>query len=167
MAAPPQAGPTRAPGGETARVSRIATRFTTLKKRPEFLAARKGGRWATPLLVVEAVKRPDAAQSGQPDDRAAKTAAGLGMAPRFGFTVSKQVGGAVERNRIKRRLRAAVAQLQTSHAAPLFDYVLIARRPALEAPFETLLADLAVALERSVQARRPSSRPKSPKRPSS
>jgi ribonuclease P protein component len=137
---------------------RVTTPIVTLKKRPEFLAARKGARWATPHFVVEALKRDSSSQ--QPDLRG----------PRFGFTVSKQVGGAVERNRIKRRLRAAVAQLQAAHAVPMFDYVLIARRPALDAPFAALLSDLATALERVSRERetrgaRPASRHKqSPKR---
>lgn len=145
MAAPPQAGPTRAPGGEKATPS---SRITTLKKRSEFLAARKGGRWATPLFVVEAVKQVQPAE-----------AAPL-PGPRFGFTVSKQVGGAVERNRIKRRLRAAVSQLQAAHARTAYDYVLIARRPALDAPFDAILADLVTALERASQQRRPSAHSK-------
>jgi ribonuclease P protein component len=154
MAAPPQAGPTRAPGGQAARadqaapdaVGRQATRITTLKVRPEFLATRKGARWAGPLFVVEALKRPASPEPAAHDG------------PRFGFTVSKQNGNAVARNRIKRRLRAAVSQLQGHCARPHFDYVLIARRPALDAPFEALLADLAKGLERVSQERRPGQR---------
>lgn len=151
MAAPPQAGPTRAPGGQEARAtqaaSQVATPIVTLKSRPEFLAARKGARWACSLFVVEALKRPvkDADASGY-------------MGPRFGFTVSKQNGNAVARNRIKRRLRAAVSHVQGQSARPLFDYVLIARRPALDVPFATLLADLASGLERVSQERRPGQR---------
>lgn len=132
MAVPPQAGPTGAPGGKKAGAS---SRIETLKKRSEFLATRKGARWATPHFVLEALKRaplPGAAQDGA----------------RFGFTVSKKVGGAVVRNRIKRRLRAAVAQAQGAYARSDLDYVLIARRPALEAPFAALLADLVMALGR-------------------
>lgn len=132
MAVPPQAGPTGAPGGEKAGAS---SRIETLKKRSEFLATRKGARWATPHFVLEALKRapqPSATQSSA----------------RFGFTVSKKVGGAVERNRIKRRLKAAVAQTQGQHARAGLDYVLIARRPALAAPFASLLADLVTALGR-------------------
>lgn len=151
MAAPPQAGPTRAPGGQAARADQAApgavTRIITLKSRPEFLAARKGARWAGRLFVVEALKRPSQAVGTTTYD-----------GPRFGFTVSKQNGKAVDRNRIKRRLRAAVAQLQGSCARPMFDYVLIARRPAFDAPFEALLADLKTGLERVSQDRRPGPR---------
>ncbi len=78
-------------------------------------------------------------------------------APRFGFTVSKQVGGAVERNRIKRRLKAAVRGILSDHTRRDFDYVLIARRPALDAGFAALVSDLIEALQR-VHARRPRTR---------
>ena len=47
-------------------------------------------------------------------------------APRLGLVVSRQVGGAVERNRVKRRLRAAFDELRDAVAADR-DYVLIAR----------------------------------------
>lgn len=110
-------------------------RIDTLKKRSEFLAARKGARWATRHFVLEALERSPIAS--EPPSGA-----------RFGFTVSKQVGGAVERNRIKRRLRAAVQQTSPKHAQSGFDYVLIARRPALEAEFSTLVSDLVTAYMR-------------------
>jgi ribonuclease P protein component len=58
------------------------------------------------------------------------------------------VGKAVERNRIRRRLKAAVAGIAEDHAWPDFDYVLIARRPALTAPFPQLVADLVLAFDR-------------------
>lgn len=165
MAAPPQAGPTRAPGGQAARgssgglraTSPVVTRIVTLKKRPEFLAARKGARWACRLFVVEALPRPASAEAASAVARGPSAGAAY-QGPRFGFTVSKQNGKAVERNRIKRRLRAAVAQLQGRCARPMFDYVLIARRPALDAPFEALLADLETALERVSHGRRPGQR---------
>lgn len=149
MAAPPQAGPTRAPGGQSAKPSHVATRIVTLKKRPEFLATRKGARWACRNFVVEALKR------AVPAVQDATETAGTYTGPRFGFTVSKQNGKAVDRNRIKRRLRAVVSQLQSQCAAPLTDYVVIARRPALDAPFESLLADMTTALTRVSQERRP------------
>jgi ribonuclease P protein component len=106
-------------------------RLATLKRRPEFQRVRKGARWATPAFVLEAKQRAAPAE-GQ---------------ARFGFTVTRQIGGAVERNRIKRRLKAAVRGLQTQHARADFDYVLIARRPALDCAFAALLTDLAKALE--------------------
>ena len=107
------------------------TRLATLKRRAEFLGVRGGARWATPTFVLEGRRR-----SGQAEGA------------RFGFTVSKQVGGAVERNRIRRRLKAAVRDVLADQTRPDYDYVLIARRPALDIAFAALVADLANALER-------------------
>ena len=65
--------------------------------------------------------------------------------PRFGLTVTRKVGGAVERNRIKRRWRAV---LMTQDLKPQagHDYVIVARREALSLPFPALAAELARAL---------------------
>jgi len=109
-------------------------RIATLKHRAEFLRLRNGGRCATAGFVLEGKRRADQ-----------RSIAGTA---RFGFTVSKKVGGAVERNRIKRRLRAAVRDVVGEHARPDFDYVLIARRPALDAVYSTLVADLMRAMGR-------------------
>ena len=123
-------------------------RLTTLKRRPEFLRVRGGARWATAAFVLEGKRRDTPALPGQTP--AAREA------PRFGFTVSKQVGRAVERNRIKRRLKAAVRGILPDHARRNFDYVLIARRPALDVAFATLVSDLVEALQR-VHTRKPHS----------
>jgi ribonuclease P protein component len=72
-----------------------------------------------------------------------------GAAIRIGFTVSRQVGDAVERNRVRRRLRevvhlsaaAGIEGLNSGH-----DYVLIGRRAALAAPFGELMQDFDAAL---------------------
>lgn len=78
-----------------------------------------------PAFLLQAVRRP-----GQP--------------ARFGVTVTRKVGNAVERNRIRRRLRAAVASAAVSTAGA--DYVLVARRGALTRAFTDLVTDLAGAL---------------------
>jgi len=57
--------------------------------------------------------------------------------PRVGFTVPRSAGKAVERNRIKRRMREAV-RLHLWQLAPQFDVVFNARRAVLEAPFKEL-----------------------------
>jgi ribonuclease P protein component len=108
--------------------------LVTLKRRAAFQRIRKGARWAGPAFVLEARMR------GERD--------GAMSSPRFGFTVTRQVGKAVERNRIRRRLKAAVRNLQKDHARPDFDYVLIARRFALEQAYAALVADLETALDR-------------------
>ena len=59
-----------------------------------------------------------------------------------GFIVSKKIGGAVERNRTKRRLRAAVAGLFPEIASQGFAYVMIARKSALMADFDEIIRDL-------------------------
>lgn len=68
------------------------------------------------------------------------------MPARFGFTVTRQVGNAVIRNRIRRRLREAVRLAAAKEAVPGTDYVLIARKPALTLPFDRLIADLTSGL---------------------
>jgi ribonuclease P protein component len=118
---------------------RSAPRLVTLKRRAQFLRTRKGARWATSAFVLEAKRRDDEAADARPNTR---------DEPRFGFTVTKQIGKAVERNRIRRRLKAAVKDVQMAHAKPDFDYVLIARRPALTSAYTALVSDLVTALER-------------------
>jgi len=102
-----------------------------LKKRRDFLAAAKGHRAARRAFVLEAWARGDDG------------------APRFGFTVSKRVAAkAVERNRIRRRLREAVRLKGAEGARPGHDYVLIGRRAALTEPFSDLTCALADAMRR-------------------
>lgn len=72
---------------------------------------------------------------------------GLGP-PRFGFTVTKKVGNAVVRNRIRRRLRELVRLYGAERGRRGYNYVLIGRRSAVQAPFTRLSADLAEALEK-------------------
>jgi ribonuclease P protein component len=101
-----------------------------LTKRADFLAARNGFRVSAGPFQVQARDRKDA------------------RAPRVGFTVTKKTGNAVERNRIRRRLREAAKQTMGADARAGFDYVLIARRESISAPFPTLLDNLGRALKR-------------------
>lgn len=73
---------------------------------------------------------------------------------RIGFSVSKRVGGAVVRNRVKRRLREAVRVRLTS-LTPGWDIVVSARPAAASAPFETLDAEIGALLQRAGLAPRP------------
>jgi ribonuclease P protein component len=113
-----------------------------LKRRAEFLRVRKGARWATAAFVLEAKPR-----AGEGRGETAPSA-GEQVGARFGFTVTRQVGKAVERNRIRRRLKAAIREIGADHAKGEFDYVLIARRPALTSDFGALRSDLVKAFER-------------------
>lgn len=112
--------------------------FQTIKSRRDFLAVRGGIRASTTSFLIEAKRRPLLGSSETPDAGAA----------RFGFTVTKKLGSAVRRNRIRRRLKAAVAELAASHGMPGFDYVVVARSAAFDRPYADLLADLNVALTR-------------------
>jgi ribonuclease P protein component len=104
-----------------------------LMHRPDFLACARGFRNVMPGLSLEAAMTP--AKYITP-----------GTA-RVGFTATKRVGGAVERNRAKRRLRAAAAALLPLYGLPGSDYVLVARAGTLKRPFAALLEDLAVSLK--------------------
>jgi ribonuclease P protein component len=108
--------------------------LVTLKKRSEFLRLRGGTRCPTAAFVLET--KPQVA-AREPVD-----------GPRFGFTVTKAMGGAVARNRIRRRLRALVAALAPNSARRDHDYVLIARPAALDRPFGDLKKDLERAFQR-------------------
>lgn len=108
-----------------------------LKRRAEFLRVAGAGRKSvTPGLILQV-----APQLG--------TASPEGYALRVGFTASRKVGIAVERNRARRRLRAAVQQVMVLHAAPGRDYVLIARAGTVRRPFAALLGDLEAALRQA------------------
>ena len=67
---------------------------------------------------------------------------------RFGFTVSKKVGNAVERNRVRRRLKEIVRRSDTNRMQSGHDYVLVGRRAALKLPFDRIALDFEGALRR-------------------
>ena len=78
-----------------------------------------------------------------------------------GFTASRKVGQAVERNRAKRRLRAVAREVLPQAGAPGHDYVLIARASTLGRPYIELSKDLKTALARvSAEPREPERRQK-------
>ena len=67
---------------------------------------------------------------------------------RVGFTVSRQVGNAVKRNRVRRRLREIARMVMPAQARPDLDYVLVGRQAALSRDFATLRQELVEALKR-------------------
>lgn len=67
---------------------------------------------------------------------------------RVGITVSKKVGNAVIRNRMKRRFRALAREVLPAAGIPGADHVLIGRNSGIERPFADLKAELAKALAR-------------------
>ncbi len=108
----------------------------TIKRRADFLRVRGGLRWSTVSFSLEAREREQVSDLG------------AGEVARFGFTVTKKIGDAVVRNRIKRRLREAVRHSASPFAHPDFDYVLFARNGALDRRFADLQSDVQVALQR-------------------
>ncbi len=67
---------------------------------------------------------------------------------RVGFTVTKKIGGAVVRNRMKRRLRALAREIIAPGGFAGSDHVLIGRSGGIERPFDRLRAELVQALVR-------------------
>ena len=99
---------------------------------------KSGRRWVMPAFVLQAAPRPDSDDS---------------RGPRFGFTVSRHAvaqqgpggrkrGGAVRRNRARRRLKEAVRLIAPVAARPGYDYVVIGRAAVLDWDFEDLVNDL-------------------------
>lgn len=108
--------------------------FDTLKSRKEFLAVQKGQRVRGPHFLLEMVQQ-------------APSQTTRGSKPRVGYTVTKKQGNAVERNRIKRRLRAATRAVKSYQAGT--DYVFIGRNTVLHVPFDALLKEVSARLCRA------------------
>jgi ribonuclease P protein component len=115
-----------------------------LKRRAQFLAVAGSGRkWVAPGLILQ-VRR----QTATEPQTTTGPQAGAAEAIRFGLTASRKVGGAVVRNRARRRLRALAVEILGGHAAPGHDFVLIARSGTLTREFAALKADLTAGLRR-------------------
>ncbi|MEO3427527.1 ribonuclease P protein component [Pelagibius sp. CAU 1746] len=121
-----------------------------LKTRPQFLkvaAARR--KWVTPGLVLQAARRQPGDDRAAPDARPAEARKDNEEAEvRVGFTVTRKVGNAVARNRVKRRLRAAAAEIFAEHGRSGTDYVVIGRAATLTRPYDALRRDLEQAIEK-------------------
>ena len=63
--------------------------------------------------------------------------------PRVGFVVGRKVGGAVQRNRAKRRLREAVRKVPLEQGT---DYVIVASAAVVHTPFDRLIRWLSEAI---------------------
>jgi ribonuclease P protein component len=108
-----------------------AQRLVTIKKRADFLAANAGKRASTPGFILLVRDRKDA-----------------DSAMRVGFTVTKKIGGAVVRNRMKRRFRALAREIVPAKGIPGADHVMIGRANGIEREFGLLRADLSGALDK-------------------
>ena len=105
--------------------------YSIIKKRADFLAANRGKRYATPGFVLLVKDRQD-------DDPAI----------RLGITITKKVGNAVVRNRMRRRFRELAREMLGANGKAGADHVLIGRDGGIEKDFAKLRADMARALDK-------------------
>lgn len=108
--------------------------ISVLTRRADFLAANRGLRVARPGFVLLA--RPNA-----------------GAGKRYGITVTKKIGNAVVRNRMKRRFRELLREALPEHGLADHDHVLIGRDGGIERDFGRMRDELAAALSRAAQGR--------------
>lgn len=103
----------------------------TIRLRRDYLAANKARRVVTPGFILLVNQRADT------------------DAMRVGFTVTKKIGNAVIRNRMKRRLRALAREILPAEGKPGADHVLIGREAGIERDFASLRAELQQALAKA------------------
>ena len=103
---------------------------SVIRKRADFLAANRGLRVARPGFVLLA--HPNG-----------------GLGKRFGVTVTKKIGNAVVRNRMKRRFRELLRAALPEAGLPDHDHVLIGREGGIERDYAKMRDELAAALERA------------------
>ncbi|MBX7500745.1 ribonuclease P protein component [Qipengyuania sp. YG27] len=116
--------------------------LSVIRKRSDFLAANRGLRVARPGFVLLA----------RPND---------GKGKRYGITVTKKIGNAVVRNRMKRRFRELLWAALPEAGLPDHDHILIGRDGGVERDFALLRAELAAALSRAAQGK--GDRPRNPR----
>lgn len=155
--------------GQTERLAKVSRTTETTKpgrltRRADYVATAKGRRFHSDCLTLQAAERPSS--EGGETARA-----------RFGLTVSRKVGNSVVRSRVKRRLREAIRRIEAASSEtgvaegpraevsptlplpaglpqPTYDYVIVARTPALTRPFDALVKELAADLAGVHQSRR-------------
>src|SRR6478736_8339512 len=108
-----------------------AQRLSTITARADFVAANAGKRAPTTGFILLVRDRKDSDPT-----------------MRVGFTVTKKIGGAVVRNRMKRRFRALVREIVPAKGMVGCDHVMIGRAKGIERDFTSLRSELASALDR-------------------
>lgn len=108
----------------------VSTKPAVIRKRADFLAANRGLRVARPGFVLLA----------HPNQ---------GQGQRYGITVTKKIGNAVVRNRMKRRFRELLWELLREQGLADHDHILIGREGGIERDFGKLREELMLALERA------------------
>lgn len=117
---------------------------SVIRKRADYLAANRGLRIARPGFVLLA--RPNG-----------------GLGKRYGITVTKKVGNAVVRNRMKRRFRELLWAALPSEGLPDHDHILIGRDAGIERDLAQLREELSAALFRAAEGK--GDKPFRPRRP--
>ena len=120
--------------------------LSVIRKRSDFLAANRGLRVARPGFVLLA--NPNG-----------------GKGTRYGITVTKKIGNAVVRNRMKRRFRELLWAALPEQGLPDHDHILIGRDGGVERDFALLGEELAAALTRAAEGK--GDRPRGPRKPRS
>jgi ribonuclease P protein component len=124
----PQRDPCASRPGPQQAVGVKAVGLTGLTQRKDYLAANAGRRAPMPGFVLLVRMREDG-----------------DSAMRLGITVTKKIGNAVVRNRMKRRFRALAREILPTLGLPGADHVLIGRQGGVERPFDELKSELAKA----------------------
>ena len=123
-------------------VDRRITARNVMTARADFLAANRGLRVPMPGFVLLA--RPNE-----------------GHGVRYGITVTKKIGNAVVRNRMKRRFRELLWDALPEVGLPDHDHILIGREGGIERDFCALREELAAALARAAEGK--GDRPRKPR----
>jgi len=118
----------------------MADSIQVIRKRADFVAANRGLRNARPGFVL--LTRPNE-----------------GLGKRFGITVTKKIGNAVVRNRMKRRFRELLRDALPGEGLPDHDHVLIGREGGVERDFAALRGELSAALGRAQEGKGDKPRP--------
>lgn len=107
--------------------------FDKIRRRADFVAAARGARWNEAGFGLQMRPRPDLVDEGR---------------PRFGITVTKKTAPrAVDRNRMRRRVREALRLGAAFGGKPGHDYVIVVRGELLSMPFPALRDQLAAAID--------------------
>ena len=119
--------------------------ISVITRRADFVAANKGLRNARPGFVL--LTRPNG-----------------GLGTRFGVTVTKKIGNAVVRNRMKRRFRELLRAALPDRGLADHDHVLIGRAGGIERTYHAMTEDLDAALARARQGKGDAARGRRPRR---